>query len=391
MKKRSEMPAEKLDAIKQRRRRRTITSLVILALCLLLTFNIESLVALVRGGLNLGGVQFHTVTTLNYTSTVKVNEGKAVQRAGDRMIKAEGGKLQAYQAIDGKLLWEKPYGGSKALVAAVGKRIFLVEKDSGDFYILDDSGNIKVKREALGKVDRIIAKSEDYAILYKSLEKKIQVINQKGEDEAVIELPYPEILDVDYAPELKLIGVSVFFVEKDNFHTNVFLFGTDGKMKGARNFNNQILSRLSGYQNQFVGVSDKAVMAFNDNNNDLWHQEVDRLMNRMDFNPQGYGAFNLVIEDKALEDTRDENSVAVLSPEGAWVFEAKVPVVVERLFLGDSRVAVLGDNQLLIMDFKGRTLGSKAVESGLKEVVWISDTQIGFEYEDRFEWYALSY
>lgn len=390
MKKNAEIPAGKLEEIKARKRRRTRTSLIILIFCLLLTFNIEHLVAAVRSGLNLGGVQFHSVTTLNYGAGVKVSEGKVVQKAGDRIIKAEGGKLQAYQA-DGKLLWEKPYGGSKVLISAVGKRIYLVEKDSGDFYILDELGNIKVKREALGKVDRIIAKSEDYAILYKSQEKKIQVINAKGEDEAVIELPYPEILDVDYAPDLKLIAVSVFFVEKDNFHTNVFLFGVDGKMKGARNFNKQILSRVSGYKNQFVGMSDKALMAFNDEDNDLWHQDVDRLMNRLTFNDHGFGAFNLVIEDKALEDTREENTVAVLSPEGEWVFEAKMPMVVDRLFLGDNRLAILGDNQVMLMDFKGRKLGSKAVDSGLKEVLWISDKQIGFEYDDRFEWYSLSY
>ncbi len=390
MKKKQEMPEGKLAEIKARRRKRRITSLVILALCLLFTFNVENLVSVVRSTLNLGGAQFKTITTLNYASAVKVNEGKVVQQAGNLVLKAEGGKLQAYN-LEGKLVWEKPYAGSKVLVKAVGNRIFLVERDSGDFYILDEGGNIKKKREALGKIDRIIAKSESYAILYKATEKKIQIINDKGEDEAIIELPYPEILDVDYAPELKLIGVSVFFIEKDNFHTNVFLFGLDGKMKGARNFNNQILSRISGYKNQFVGVSDKAVLAFNDEDNDLWRKDVDRLMNRMAFNAAGYAAFNLVIEDKALEDTRDENSVSVLSPTGEWIFETKVPVVVERLFIGDQRVAVLGDDKVIVMDFKGRTLGVKPIKGALKELLWISDTQLGFEYEDRFEWYALSY
>jgi hypothetical protein len=390
LRKKSELPEGKLAQIKSRRRRRTITSLVILILCLLFTFNVENIVSLVRGGLNLGGVQFKMVTNLSYASAIKVNEGKVVQKAGEYILKAEGGKLQAYN-IEGKLSWEKPYAGSKVLVSAVGKRIFLVEKDTGDFYILDELGNIKAKREALGKVDRIIAKSESYAILYKGTEKKIQIINERGEDEALIELPYPEILDIDYAPDLKLIGVSVFFVEKDNFHTNVFLFGVDGKMKGARNFNNQILSRLSGYKNQFVGVSEKSILSFNDENNDLWKQDVDRLMNRMAFNTEGYAAFNLVIEDKALEDLRDENSIAVLSPEGKWVFEAKVPVVVERIFIGNQRVAVLGDDKVIVMDFKGRTLGVKPIKGALKELLWISETQLGFEYEDHFEWYQLSY
>jgi hypothetical protein len=390
LKKKSEIPAGKLQEIKARKRKRTVTSLIVLISCLLLAFNVESLISLVRGGLNLGGVQFNAVTTLNYSSTVKVSEGKVVQKAGSRMIKAEGGKLQAYQA-DGKLLWEKPYGGTKVLVSAVGNRIFLVEKDSGDFFILDENGNIKIKREGLGKVDRIIAKSEDYAILYKGLEKKIMVINQKGVDEAVIDLPYPEILDIDYAPDLKLIAVSVFFVEKEGFNTNVFLFGVDGKMKGARNFNSQILSRISGYKKEFIGVSDKGILAFSDENDNLWNQESDRLINRINFNENGYSAYNLVIEDKALEDTRSENTVSVLSPEGTWLFEAKVPMVVDRLFLGENRLAVLGESQVVIMDFKGRTLGSKTVENGLKEILWINDKEIGFEYENRFEWYKLSY
>lgn len=390
MKKKTEQPSGKLDVIKARKRRRTITSFIILVACLLFTFNIESIFTSVRGTLNLGGAGFKPITTLTYKSAVKINEGKVVQLAGNLVIKAEGGKLQAYQK-DGKLAWEKPYGGSQAIVTAAGNRIFLVEKDSGDFYILDEKGNIKAKREALGKIDRVIAKNADYVIVYKKFEKKILILNDKGEDKAIIDLPYPEILDIDYAPDLKLIGVSVFFVENENFHTNVFLFGIDGKMKGARNFNNQILSRLSGYQNQFIGVTDQGLVAFNDENKDLWHQDVDRLMNRIYFNEAGYGAFNLVIEDKALEDIRDENSIAVISPTGEWIFESKLPLIADRIFLGSSRVAIVGENQVLIKDFKGRTLATKAFDSALKEVLWISDQQIGLEFEDRFEWYEMSY
>lgn len=383
-------PLGKLEEIKGRRKRRTLTSLVILILCLLFTFNIETIVTSARGALNLGGAGFKSVTTLEYASAVKVNDGKVVQLAGEQLLKAEGGKLQAY-GKDGKLVWEKTYGGSKALVTAAGDKIYLVEQDSGDFYILDSKGEIKAKREALGKIDRVIAKGEEFAILYKKLEKKILIIKSNGEDQAVIDLPYAEILDMDYAPKLDLIAVSVFFVEKDNFHTNVFLFGTDGKMKGARNFNNKILSRLNGYENQFVGVTEQGLIAFDDKDNDLWHQEVDRLINRMDFNSGGYGALNLVIEDKALEDIRDENSVAVISPKGDWVFESSLPMVADRLFLGQNRVAILGENQMVIKDFKGRTLGSKTFDSTVKEVLWISDQQIGLEFEDRFEWYELSY
>lgn len=383
-------PLGKLEEIKARRKRRTITSLVILIICLLFTFNIETIFTSVRGALNLGGAGFKSVTTLNYGSSVKINDGKVVQLAGEQLLKAEGGKLQAYLK-DGKLAWEKPYGGSKALVAWAGDKIYLVERDSGDFYILDNKGEIKAKREALGKIDRLIAKGDQYAILYKKLEKKILIIDSAGKDKATIDLPYADILDMDYAPKLDLIAVSVFFVENDNFHTNVFLFGTDGKMKGARNFNNQILSRLNGYENQFIGVTEQGLVAFDDKDNDIWHQAIDRLVNRVEFNAQGYGAFNLVIEDKALEDIREENSVAVISPKGEWIFESSLPIVADRIFLGQNRVAILGENQVVIKDFKGRTLGSKTFESTVKEVLWITDQQIGLEFEDRFEWYELSY
>ncbi len=383
-------PVGKLEEIKARRKRRTITSLVILIVCLLFTFNIETIFTSVRGVLNLGGAGFKSVTTLEYKSAVKINDGKVVQLAGEQLLKAEGGKLQAYQK-DGKLAWEKTYGGSKALVTAAGENIYLVEQDSGDFYILDSKGDIKAKREALGKIDRIIAKGDQFVILYKKLEKKILIIKSNGEDQATIDLPYPEILDMDYAPKLDLIAVSVFFIENDNFHTNVFLFGTDGKMKGARNFNNQILSRLNGYEDHFVGVAEKGLIAFNDENDDLWHKDIDRLINRVDFNQGGYGAFNLVIEDKALEDIREENTVTVISPKGEWIFESSLPMVADRIFIGQNRVAILGENQLVITDFKGRTLGSKTFDSTVKEVLWISDQQIGLEFEDRFEWYELSY
>lgn len=390
MKQKKEETTGRLEAIAKRRRRRRISSLILLILCLLLTFNVEGIVSSIRGVFNLGGVQFQTVATMKYVKPLQTSDVQAVQRVGERVIKAEGGKLSAFDK-EGKLLWEKAYGGSTALFSAVGNRIFLIERNSGDFFVLDENGNIKVKREALGKIDRVIAKSEDTVVLYKALEKKIQVLDGKAEDVTTIDLPYPQILDIDYAPELKLIGVSVFFVEKDYFHTNVFLFGLDGKMIGARSFNDQILHRLSGYKGQFIGITDQGILAFNDKDEDIWQVKEDRLINKLDYNRGGYEAVNFVIEDKALEEMRDENTVAVFGPDGEKVFEEKVPMVVEKLYLGDHRIAMLGDNQVVLMDFDGRKLGKKSYEAGLKNVLWIDDKNIGFEYADRFEWYRLSY
>lgn len=390
MKSKAGEPESRLEVIKKRRRRRRLTSLIILVLCLLLTFNIEGLVSVVRGVFNLGGAQFHSVTVMKYIKPLKENDAYAVQRVGNRVIKAEGGKLQAYDG-EGKMLWEKAYGGSTALFAAVGNRIFLVERNSGDFFILDENGNVKVKREALGKIDRVIAKKEDQVVLYKALEKKVQILDGNGDDITTIDLPYPEILDLDFAPELGLIGVSVFFVEKDYFHSNVFLFGLDGKMVGARSFNNQILHRLSGFKGQFIGMTDQGFQAFSDKDDEIWHVTDDRLINRLDYNQAGFEAVNFVIEDKALDEVRDENMIAVFNPEGKKVFEEKVPMIVEKIYLGDSRLALIGDDQVVLMDFEGRKLGKKAIEEGLKNILWINDKNIGLEYADRFEWYRLSY
>lgn len=383
-------PESRLEVIKKRRRRRRISSLILLVLCLLLTFNIEGIVSAVRGVFNIGGAQFHSVATMKYVKALKEEDAFAVQRVGNRVIKAEGGKLQAYDG-EGKMLWEKAYGGSTALFAAVGNRIFLVERNSGDFFILDENGNVKVKREALGKIDRVIAKKEDKVILYKALEKKIQVLDGKGDDVTTIDLPYPEILDLDFAPDLDLIGVSVFFVEKDYFHSNVFMFGLDGKMVGARSFNSQILHRLSGYKDQFIGMTDQGLQAFSDKDEEIWHVTDDRVINRLDYNAAGYEAVNFVIEDKALDEMRDENMIAVFDPQGKKVFENKVPMIVEKIYLGDNRLALIGDNQVVLMDFEGRKLGKKTLEKGLKNILWINDKNIGLEYADRFEWYRLSY
>lgn len=385
-----------LDHIKKRRRRRRISSLIILLLCLLLTFNFETLVSFARGIFNIGGVQFQMVHTFKYTSPeppttdLSLVKGQSVQSVGNRVLKAEGGKLQAYD-VEGKLLWDKAFGGTRATFSAVGKRIFLVEQGSGDLFIMDESGNVKAKREGLGKIDRVIAKREDIVILYKKIDKKILVLDGKGQDVATITLPYAEIMDLDYAPDLNLIGVSVFFIEKDYFHTSVFLFGTDGKMRGARSFNNQILYRIYGYKDRFIGMSDQAVTAFNDKDKDLWTEPVDQIMNRIDHNQAGDQGFNLVIEDKVLEDTRAENAVAVISPEGKWRLNEKIGMVVDQLYLGDNRLALLGDSQITLMDFSGRVLGHKPVSTGLKQVLWIDDKNIGLAYADRFEWYRLSY
>lgn len=385
-----------LDQLKKKRRRRRISSLIILIICLLLTFNIESLVSLARGAFNIGGVQLQQIHTFKYTTPevpsteLSLTRGQSVQRAGNRVLKAEGGKLQAYD-VEGKLLWDKAFGGTRATFAAVGKRIFLVEQGSGDLFIMDESGNVKAKREGLGKIDRVIAKREDVVILYKKIDKKILVLDGKGQDVATISLPYPEIMDLDYAPDLNLIGVSVFFIEKDYFHTSVFLFGTDGKMRGARSFNNQILYRIYGYKDRFIGMSDQAITAFNDKDKELWAEPIDQTINRMAQNAAGDQGFNLVIEDKVLEDTRAENAVAVISPEGKWKLNEKIGMVVDQLYLGDNRLALLGDSQMTLMDFSGRVLGHKAVETGLKEVLWIDDKNVGLAYADRFEWYRLSY
>lgn len=381
---------ERLLLMKKRKKARRRVSVIILILCLLLVFNIETIVGAIRGTLYLGHMNIHPIASISYNSGVKINEGNVVQLAGNRLIKAEGGKLQ-YMDREGLLLWEKPYAGSKVIVKAVDKVIYIVEKDSGDFYILDQQGGIKAKKEALGKIDRVIAEDSDYAILYKQLERKIAILGADGIEKAVVDLPYPDILDIAYVPASKLIAVSVFFVEKDTFHTNVLLFGIDGKMKGARNFDEQILFKITGVKDRLIGIGDTLAVAFNGEKESIWKVPFDRTVAQVAVNPAGYTAYNLVIENREISDTRDENVIMMVSPEGDIIFEKAINVVVDRIEVREDRIAILGDGKVQILDKKGRVLGIHTIEGNLKQMLWIDRDRLGLEYEDHFEIMSCKY
>lgn len=381
---------EKLIAIKKRQKRRRWISFIILILSFLFVFNIGSIIGGIRGVLHLGHVNIKPIANLSYSSGVKINEGDVVQLAGDKLIKAEGGKLQ-YLDKEGILLWEKPYTGSKVIVKTAGKVIYIVEKDSGDFYVLDQQGGIQVKKEALGKVESVIAEDDEIAVLYKQLERKITVLGSDGSIKSEIDLPYPDILDIAYVPQSKLIAVSVFFVEKETFHSNVLLFGLDGKMKGARNFDNQILFRLAGVNDHIVGIGDSLSIAFNAEKDEIWKVPFDRTLTKLDISKDGYSAYNLIIENRDIADTREENVILLVSPEGKTLFEVKTNVVVESLKVRKDRVAIIGDGKVTLLDQNGRTLGMHNVSGNLKEVIWINQELLGLEYEDHFEIMSCKY
>lgn len=381
---------EKLDQIKKRRRQRRRLSLAMLLLSFTIVFGAGYVLSLIREASGLGPISIEKINTINTTAEPTYKKQSFFYPVVSGIIMT-GNERLTYLTVRGEVVWEKEFFGSDILAHERNDMFYICDKATGDYYVLDKKGQILSKLEGLGKVERFLVGSDGYTALYLKNDKKVALINPQGVMSATIPVPYEDILDLRYSEAMKLIAMSVLVVENDYFHTNVLMFGTDGKMRGARNFNNAVLYRLSDAGEGFIGYSDEMIIAFDDQNEELWKKIIDREVTRLAFDPFGNTLLNLTIQNKAIDDTRDNNVLSMYNIAGEKVFERKIEVVVDLMAMGPDRIAFLGDGKLHILNFSGKLLGVKVVDDSLLALEWLDETHLGVEYENRYEIYSCKY
>lgn len=386
----SESIHERLAEMKKLRRRRRKVSFFVLLLSIVIVFGSGHLFSIIREASGLGPISIEKIKTISSSAEPTYEKQSFFYPVVSGVIMTGNQKL-AYMNVLGEILWEKEFFGNDILAYERNSNFYICDKATGDFYVLDKKGQILAKVEGLGKVDRIVVGSDGLTAIYLKNEKRIAVINPKGEVTASIPVPYDDLLDIRYSESMGLIGVSVLIVENDYFHTNVLLFGRDGKMRGARNFNHTVLFRLSDAGENLIGYSDDMMIAFNDQTDELWKKIIDRTVAELDFDDQGHTLLNLTLENKAIDDTRDDNVLSLYNGAGERLFERKMEVVIDKLVLGDERIAYLGDGKLHILNFSGKLLGAKAIDNSLISIEWLDQSHIGIEYADRYEIYLCGY
>lgn len=381
---------ERLNELKKMRRRRRKVSFAMLLLSFAIVFGSVQVLSMIREATGLGPISIEKIHTLQTTAAPTYKKQSFFYPVVSGIIKT-GNERLTYLNVRGELVWEKEFFGSDILAHERNERFYICDKATGDYYVLDKKGNVLSKQEGLGKVERFLVGSDGFTALYLKNDKRIALINPQGELSASIPVPYDDLLDLRYSESMRMIAMSVLIVEKDYFHTNVLMFGTDGKMRGARNFNNTILYRLSDAGSGFVGYSDDMIIAFDDQNDEIWKKIIDRTISKLEFDRMGNTLLNLTIKNKAIDDARDDNVLSLYNLSGDKVFERKLDTVVDLMAIGTDRVAFLGDGKLHILNFSGKLLGAKVVDDQVRALEWLDQTHIGVEYENRYEIYLCSY
>lgn len=381
---------DKLDLIKKRRRRRRKISFAMLLLSFTIVFGTSHVISMIREVSGLGPIAIEKINTISTSAEPTYKKQSFFYPVVSGIIKT-GNERLTYMTVRGEVVWEKEFFGSDILAHERNESFYICDKATGDFYVLDKKGQILSKLEGLGKVDRFLVGSDGYTALYLKNDKKIALINPEGVMSATVPVPYEDLLDLSYSASMKLIALSVLVVEEDYFHTNVLMFGTDGRMRGARNFNSTVLFRLNEAGGGFIGYSDDMIVAFDDQNDELWKKIIDRSVTRLEFDPLGNSLLNLTIKNKAIDDTRDDNVLSMYDPAGERFFERKLDTVVDQMAIGPERIAYMGDGKLHILNFSGKLLGAKTLDDSLLALEWLDKFHLGVEYENRYEIYTCSY
>jgi hypothetical protein len=381
---------DRLDQMKKKRRQRRKVSFFVLVLSFIIVFGFGQMVSLIREASGLGPISIERIKTVSAAAAPTYKKQSFFYPVVSGVIMT-GNERLTYMTAAGEVVWEKEFFGSDILAHERNEKFYICDKATGDFYVLDKKGQILSKIEGLGRVDRFVVGSDGYTALYLKNDKKIALINPQGIVSASIPVPYEDLLDVRYSESMGLIALSVLVVENDYFHTNVLLFGTDGKMRGARNFNHTVVFRLSDAGQDFIGYSDELMIAFNDQNEEIWKKIVDRTISKLEFDQQGNTLLNLTIKNRAIDDTREDNVLSLYNSAGDRLFERKMDVVIDVLSLGPERIAFVGDGKLHVLNFSGKLLGARTIDDSLTALEWLDQNHLGVEYENRYEIYTCSY
>lgn len=367
---------------KKKQRSGKIFSFLVLCFLAFGVFQFESIVG--RAGRWIGA-DAKKISSIDRGHSVGYKDSSHFLVLKDFIVKWGNGILQCYDS-SGQALWKKPLNGKHVKIQSNKLGLAVAEPQSGDVFLLNHKGELKAKRFGLGFLKRMVYTDENRLSCYFPDKKKILILDDQLKTIADIPVPDGELVDINVSQKSDLIALSLFRLEEDAYHSQIFTYHKDGQPIGAINMKGQLLLDICVIENTIIGITDTSVFAYNDQNEQLWEKKIDRAIKKADISEKtGFIILNLIRSQEDIADNRPINILLKLDRTGKEIKSIPISYDIDQMKLVGNRTIFSAGEKLYILSEKGKLESILKLKTPMETFSIVGKTNLGIEFADRLE------
>lgn len=352
-------------------------SIVILCLCLLAAFNFDFVTAQVSKFFK---EDFKPINEIVYNQNVDFENRAEIKTIGDDYCLLDQSKLTLYDN-EGKPKWEKALSTQNVLISPGKTSFAIVEKKSGDLYILDLKGNILFSKFGLGSVKSLKYFDDQYIGLLKT-DGTLTVLNQKLEEISHTVLPKGEIIDFSINIKRQDIVAVVLDLSRKDFNTKLVIATFNGEIISGSNLFSEIAYTLWLTDDEIFIASDSRLMRYDYECNLQPSTPFDRTVRRLVYDSKrDLFFFNVVNTEDQIDNPKSANAIITYNDKDEPIMEIDAVLEdIKGMKVMGNRLMIFNQNEVVFFDEDGKIVDRYKGSDEVLDVVIIDADHFGIAY-----------
>ena len=363
-----------------------LNSLVIFAIILIIVLKFDLVVAQFSKWVK---EDFKVINQVIYNQNVDFENRAEILDVGSHYVILDQSKLKMYDD-EGIPIWEKEVSTQNVLMASGQSSIALVEKKSGDVFIVDMKGNIKASHFGFGSVKGLKYFNEKYVGLLKT-DGTLTILDEKLEVLSNTVLPKGEIIDFSINIKKQDIVAVVLDLSRKDFNTKLVIATFNGEIISGSNLFSEIAYQLWLSDDQINIITDSQMMAYDYDCNLQFSVKFDRTLRKVYYEPdKGQFYFNMINEEGQIDNPKAQNAIMVINNRGEKIveFDANIEQI-EGLKIMDNRLMAFNHEKIVFFNEEGKLVDTYAGKDEILDVIILDETHFAVAYINHMDLYIL--
>ncbi|MBF4695472.1 DUF5711 family protein [Fusibacter ferrireducens] len=361
-------------------------SFVIFVICLIIVLKFDLVIAQFSKWVK---EDFKVINQVVYNQNVDFENRAEILKLGANYMVLDQSKLKMYDN-EGLAIWEKEVSTQNILMASGKASIALVEKKSGDVFIVDLKGNIKASHFGFGGVKGLKYFNEKYVGLLKT-DGTLTILNEKLEILSNTVLPKGEIIDFSINIERQDIVAVVLDLSRKDFNTKLVIATFNGEITSGSNLFSEIAYQLWLTEDQIKLITDSQMMAYDYDCNLEISVPFDRTVRKFFYDPeQERFYFNVINEEGQIENPKAQNAIIAIDKSGETLIEFDASLdEIEGIKIMDNRLMAFNHEKIVFFDEAGKVVDTYVGKDEILDVIILDEKHFGVAYINHMDLYVL--
>ncbi len=352
-------------------------SIILLCICLVIVLRFDLVTAQVS---KLIKEDFKIVNDVIYNQNVDFEYRAVVKGIGDEYCVLDQSKLKLLNG-DGTAIWEKEVSTQNVLYETGKSSVVMVEKKSGDIFIIDLDGKIRASKFGLGAVKGLKYFDEQYVGLLKT-DGTLIVLDNKLETISHTVLPKGEIIDFSINIERQDIVAVVLDLSRKDFNTKLVIATFNGEIISGSNLFSEIAYALWLTKDTIYVPTDSQLMVYDYDCNLQSTQPFDRTVGKLLYDEKGHRFyFNVLNEAGQIENPKAENAILVYSESGEVIAEYDAVLKdIRGMQMMGNRLMIYNKEEVAFFNEKGDLVDRYKGDDEIVDVIVADSDHFGIAY-----------